>query len=496
VTAAAVDPSPSAFVTRQRWQPAIEALIALSGCAALLVWQIVAYRGSDDQDAAIHALYARFPSDPGRIVSPFARPLFAVLYIGPGLLGYTEMRIFTILICLLTAWVTYRIAVRLGLAYAWIAIPFVVLQPVLYQLGAETMTEPVFALTLAVGMLAFVSRHPITAAVAWSFLPLARPEGPIVLAVIGAMWTLRALQRRSSWHPIPFLAVGSIIWYIAALLSTGDPRYISNTFPWAFNTSTIHGAWLHYVLRWPGIVGVGVMPLSVIGVVAAWKRAALRLALAIIIAVLAVHTYLWAAGRFASWGFDRYFATITPLSALLAVAGADTLARWHPRVAQVAVAILIAFEAVQAFLAVDMSPLNYMAAATAETVHEADTRIGLRGHHVISADHYGYLFTDRGNEVVSIPLGDSAAAAGYMAEQPRGTVILWDNQSGYYWYHLTPESIVAAGYRVVWDKNGHIGSWLVPVYDRWRLYTHPRLYHALGWGVSWRDVRQTVLIRE
>jgi hypothetical protein len=60
---------------------------------------------------------------------------------------------------------------------------------------------------------------------------------------------------------------------------------------------------------------------------------------------------------------------------------------------------------------------------------------------------------------------------------------------------LTPESIVAAGYRVVWNRRAAIGSRLVRVYDRWRLYTHPRLYRALGFGVSWRDVRQTVLIR-
>lgn len=301
--------------------PAWESVLALVGCGLLLVGQLIVYRGSDDQDAAIHAIYARSPTSAGRIVSSFARPLFAVLYIGPGLLGYTAMRIFTACVCLLTAWLVYRVARALGLAHAWIAIPFVVLQPAMFQLGAETMTEPVFALCLAAGLLALVEHRDAVAAVVWSFLPLARPEGPIVLAVIGVAWVYRAAQHRSTWRVIPLLAVGSLVWYLGAFLSTGDPRYISDTFPWVFDTSTIHGNWLHYVTRWPAIVGVGVVVLSLLGIVAAAKRPVLRLAIAVVGAVLAVHTYLWAAGRFASWGFDRYFATMAPLTGLLAVAG-------------------------------------------------------------------------------------------------------------------------------------------------------------------------------
>lgn len=174
----------------------------------------------------------------------------------------------------------------------------------------------------------------------------------------------------------------------------------------------------------------------------------------------------------------------------------DLTARWNRWLARLLATGLVSLQTLQAVLAVDMNPLNYMAGATADTVREAETRVGLQGRLLIASDHYVYVFTDRGNEPVSIPVSDSAAAAAYLARQPRNTVVLWDDQTGYWWYHLTPEAIVACGYRMVWDQRGSIGSRLVPVYERWRLYTHRRLYRALGWGTSWRAVRRTVLVRE
>ncbi len=455
------------------------------------------FPSSDDQDAAIHALYARFPDDPVRVLGIFARPLFATVYVIPGLIGYPAMRVFTLLVCLAMAWLTYRAAERAGLAFAWLAIPFVLTQPALYQLGTETMTEPIFALTLAGGLYALAGGREIVAALVLSLLPLARPEGPVVLVTTAACWASRALASRKTRLAIVLLAAGTALWQVAWTLTTGDVRYIGHTLPWAFDTSAIHGDPLHYLIHWPAIIGLGVLPLWLIGAVVGRRMPLLRLAVAITLAVLTVHTYLWAAGRLASWGFDRYFATLAPCTALLATAGLGALTKRRAAVAAGLAAPLLILQAAQAFLYVDMNSNNYVAAATKEAVDHARARIDLRGRPVLSADHFGYVFADVGAGSAQLPVGDSSTVSRYLSQQPAGTVVLWDDLTGETWYHLTADAIVGLGYRMLWDRKGEqVGSPRVPTYERWRLYTHPRLYRSLGWGPSWRIVRESALVRQ
>ena len=90
------------------------ALIALAASLVLYLLVLALFPGTGDEDAAIHAIFARFPT-PERVLTIWSRPLFAALYLIPAWLGgYLAMRITTVAICAATAWLTYLVARRAG----------------------------------------------------------------------------------------------------------------------------------------------------------------------------------------------------------------------------------------------------------------------------------------------------------------------------------------------------------------------------------------------
>jgi hypothetical protein len=227
-----------------------------------------------DQDAAMHAIYAIFPDNAARVLSVWSRPAFAVPYLLPAQLGYPAMRLTTVVLCAVAAWLVFRIAERLGMRRSWLAIPLVLLQPALLPVGVDTMTEPTFQLILAAGLLALVHERRLVAAIILSFLPLARPEGPFVLVVIGAVWLALAVRDRDARRllPIAFLATGMVVWELGVIVITHDPHYLQSTFPWATGGAIrIVNSPLHYLKRWPRIIGIGTTILWLVGL-KSWLR--------------------------------------------------------------------------------------------------------------------------------------------------------------------------------------------------------------------------------
>jgi hypothetical protein len=469
------------------------ALAALAGCVGFYVVQFAMFPTTDDQDAGIHTLLSSPPVHASALLTVFARPVFATLYVIPGMSGYMAMRVLTLIVCAATAWMTYLAARKLELPVPWLAIPLVLLQPALCELGTEVMTEPTFALVLAGGTLALTAGHRRSAALVWSFLPLARPEGPIVLGVVGALWLVEMRRDRTVWRSILLLGTGSVAWVAVCYLTLHDPWYLRRTFPWAVNTSAIHGSAWHYVVRWPVIIGFGVLPLWIAGAFAEWRRPVIRLALLSTLAVLVVHSYLWSVGRFASWGFDRYFATLAPFTALVAAAGVSWFTRLGPLTLRRLLATGLVVQAIQAFGYVDSNPANYAGIPTRRLVATAQAVVGLTGRRFISADHFGYVFT--GTMPIRRLPGDSAQAAALMHAQPPGTVVLWDDRTGLWWYHLTVESLEAAGYRVAWMQRERLGSPRAGAYQ-WIRRGVPWLFSGVGWNDPLGTVREAVLVRE
>jgi hypothetical protein len=447
-----------------------------------------------DQDAALHAIYAIFPSDPSRVLSVWSRPAFAVPYLLPAQLGYFAMRVTTVLVCAITAWLVYRLAERLELRRAWLAIPLFLLQPVLLPVGIDTMTEPTFALILAAGLLALASERRVLAALLLSFLPLARPEGPFVLAVIAIAWLPSAVRDARQWIPIVLLATGMLVWELSVLVLTHNPHFLQSTFSWSTQaTARIVNPPLHYVARWPHIIGLGTLPLWLLGVWAARRRPVVRLLVAVTGFIFAVHSYLFATGTLGSTGFDRYFAALAPATAIIALAGVDWLSAHAPRAAlRIAIAMLV-LDALQGMIALDSNPYNHMPAATLEIAQRAAPNVRA-GAHVLSADHFGYIFlgVDDRNQ---LPPGDRAGSAAAIDTLPAGTVVLWDNVTGDWWYHLATGDFTERKYRVLLTRRFTLESPLGEYYRRAATSRFSRWYYWFGdWPVA--EYQQTLLLRD
>lgn len=497
------------------------AVLALALCVALYVLAVAVFPSTGDQDAAIHAIYARFPNHPARYLSAYARPAFAVPYLLPALIGYGAMRATTVAVCAAVAWLTYLTARRVGLARPWLAVPFVLLQPALYVVGVDTMTEPTFALLLAAGLWACAAARPALAAALWSFLPLARPEGPFVIAVVAALWLPAALRAPRRWLPrLALLGLGMATWELACIVVTHDPRFIQETFSWQSGAYPWRGTWYHFLARWPHIVGWGLLPLWLAGVVAAAaanqsgggvaraaaRAAVLRLALAATGVLLVTHTYLYMAGMMASTGFDRYFATLAPLTALLAVAGAERAARLlrergRARLAAPLLGVLLAAEALHAWVRLDANAIAHTGAEARRGVALAAARAAggdLRARPFVSADYFGFVFADvdRPGDLMAVGVRDSSLRA--IERLPAGTVVLWDDTIGDWWFHLAVEDFTARGFRVLADRRTELGSPLAPLYVRpgSRRWTGRWVLSVFGNGL-WptRPFRQTLLVR-
>lgn len=457
---------------------------------ALLLWLFPA---TGDQDAAIHALFARFPA-PIRVLGIWARPLFAVPYLLPGKLGYPAMRVFTVLLCAATAWMTYAVARRIGLGRAWAAIPLTLLQPALFQLGTDTMTEPIFAFTLAAGLLAFAHDRLLLAAAVWSFLPLARPEGPFILALLAALWLPAALRDGRRRVAILLLPLGMVVWAAACLLVTGSLGYLL-VLPWAPGAPHLNGPLDHYIIRWPHIIGLGALPLWLLGLWPSVRQPVLRLCVLMTAALFVVHTILFAAGLMGSLGFDRYFATIAPAIALVATAGVSALEARRPRAATPVLGVLFALQALHALVSFDSKAINHMGGATLELVREAERRVELAGRPLLAADHFAYVFADNQWGSDRLPSATHDVTAAVIDSLPAGTVVLWDDLTGDWWYHLSVEDFTARGYRLLWERHTTLGSAIAPLYERARLSRFARVYGWIG-EPPMHPLRQAVLVRE
>jgi hypothetical protein len=471
----------------------------MAACLTLYLLAVALYRTTGDQDAAIHAIYARFPVEPSRYLSAWARPLFAVPYLVPALVGYEAMRLTTVALCGATAWLTYLTARRVDLPQAWLAVPLTLLQPALLGVGVDTMTEPTFALALAAGFLAIAHERPALGAAILSFLPLARPEGPFVIVCVALAWLPAALRDPRRWLPrLALFALGVVVWQLGAMIWTGSATFLRDTFPWRSGTTPWRGEWSHYVKGWPQIVGWGTLVLWLAGLRTSARQPLLRIALAATLLLLVVHTRLYMQGTLGSTGFLRYFASIAPLVALVATAGADALSRsMRPAAWRAALAVLLVVDVVHAFVRVDSNPGVHMGRATLESVERARRLVpDLARRPVVSADYFGYVLLDRDRGGDALPVAAHDVTAPMIARYPAGTVVLWDNATGDWWFHLTVDDFTSRGYRVLWDRQGELRSPLATLY--WR--------KGSGIGGQWigqlfgewpyRDFRQTVLVKE
>ena len=460
---------PSAEAARERrkalvhryWQPAFW-LVVVGSIATTLV---LLYPDSSSADGATHFLQARWAWAAGHrslLVDVWGRPLFTVTYSLAASLGYRAAKLFTVIVALACAWETWRVAKLLNFGRAALVIPLLFLQPTFLGVTPETMTEPLFGLVFILALRLYLEDRVRAGALVASLLPLARPEGPFLVALWG-VWIL--LDRRLSpqwWRRIPitfYLAFGMLLWWLVALAITHDPLWIRHNAPWKLTSPTAsHGSfWNYWNMRWE-ILGPVLWRVVVVGMLALLvQRRALKVVSAVLVIFL-LHSIMWAKGLMNTEGFPRYISCVAPAIALITLAGwnffADALS-WilrllgAARVQRATIAVLSAI----VLLRSAWYALTYVDGQEGSRAAWAmnDSYEWFRAHPrpvrelAWSRPYMAVLFD--WDIWRNLPWTDDRAHnLALLRAAPSGTLLFWDDATGPDWYHVTASDFAAAGF--------------------------------------------------
>ena len=364
----------------------IDRLYLLAWClafAALSATLAVASRGFLEADGVTHYLYARWASThPALLFDVWGRPVVTALHAGPaqvpgalfGLpIGLVGVRLTSLVVALGCAAIAYRVARIDSLAallatrgggggdeeaptgHASRATPltrrpalagvFTLASPLVFLHSFGELTELPFALLSVACLWAYVTRRWVVLALLAGLLPAARPEG---IGFLGIVAVGLVLHRRLL--ALPLILVGPAVWAIGGWVMFGRPgvgeghplaalptwlagplAWLPANWPYSGDSAYRAGPLLKFVGMLPAVVGPGLLPFTLIGIIAClrgwrgWRRDhAARVAglvAAVPLFVLIVHSLLHWTGRMASSGDVRYLVAVAPFWGILTARG-------------------------------------------------------------------------------------------------------------------------------------------------------------------------------
>jgi hypothetical protein len=427
------------------------AIACLAGVALALL-----YPDSYQQDGGYHYLFARHAwAHPSMFVGVWSRPLFTFLYAFPALIGYPVAKLFTVLICLVTAWQTFRIAEEFGMKRSALVIPLLFLQPSYFLLSADTMTEPIFAMVFAIALRLHLKGRIAAGMLVASLMILARPEG-FFLGVLWGLWVL--LDKRgpaNRWLRLPgtlLLATGAVAWWLAALLLTGDPLFIRNNWPrdWSALAATYGtGSLATYLIRLPEIAGPLLCFVFLLGLAILVSRRQMGTVSSAFLTLFVAHSVFRVFGFFGAAGYPRYFVCVAPAIALITLAGWNEIERWFtwaPRA-------LVTSSAVAILLLSAVFTVSYADAAIyvrdARAIEEMYAWFRANPRPVkkfIWSQAYMPILFDWDVWTKQPFTKDKEANLALLRKTPANTLIFWDGDTGPAWYNLKADDFERAGF--------------------------------------------------
>jgi len=460
----------------------IYAYFWLTACAVVSVALVFLFLDSHQQDGGYHFLFARWGwNHPAFFVMVWARPLFTFLYSFPAQLGYESARLFTVFICLLTAWHTWKTAKLFNLEKTELVIPFLFFQPSFFLLSAETMTEPLFALLFVIAFRLHLNGYVKTGAFAASLMLLARPEG-FFLGILWGVWLL--IDERAGTNFIKrgltatFLATGGLVWIFASWMVTGDVLFIKHNWPsdWGatgglYGTGTVFA----YIIRLPEIVGLFFLPFFFVGIYKAVKERKIITPVSSFLFLFVLHTIFRMFGFFSSAGYPRYFVCVSPAIAIVTLYGWNTLLQREVLkqdfFRRAIAPAIFALSILTAFLYVDAAEWN-RDARLAREVHAWFKQNERPVTHFYWSQAYMGIVFNKDNSNQPYLFGEKARKIEILQQAPKGTLIFWDTRSAIKMHNISADEIAALGYKKLFSKPETLKGYLMP--DWWNWYGGPR----------------------
>ncbi len=435
--------------------PRKKALVWLGVFALVGLALVTLYADGFQQDSSYHFLFARWAwRYHYMFVGVWQRPLFTFIYAFPTLLGYQAARLFTVAICLATAWQTWKLAQDLKLERSWLVIPLLFLQPSFFVLFADLLTETLFALVFVIALRLHTRGRVKLGMVVASLLIMARPEG----FFLGALWGVWILfDKRVStvfWRRIPWsllLAVGSFIWWLAAYIITKDPLFIKNNWPSDWHEGVYGSAHIwSYPLRLPEMVGGLLIVPFLVGLALLLKRREQIPLTTSFLLLFLLHTIFWTFGMVGEAGYPRYMVSVAPAMALITLIGWKVMAEWgqqfsaRARLATAGTVLFISAALCVGYMDGMPWPRDGWAIKEMHQWFRQNERpvTKLVWSHAMMCAVFNIDMTTR-----PYLSNNREANQKLLSEAPSGTLIFWDSEIGPKWYNLTDQDFESIGYK-------------------------------------------------
>jgi len=323
-----------------RWNIGTDRLKVIMA-AAFLVWLalsvVLVYHpgGHVHLDEFYHFLYARGAAgDLSRFVDVWQRPGASAIFVGPAQLGFRAARFAALAVSVLTVLVIYQLGRLVSRRFACLVVLFALLQPYFVLESFAVMTEVPFALCLGLGLIFRLKKRPLAAALVLSLLPLFRPEGFVLLPVLAVFFLFSrdapGLRRRALY--LLSLGLGTAVWVALGWSEFGDPffLYTNNLYgdapPGLYGSGGLHWQFLAFL----ECAGPVIFGLTFIGTVRLLRMRRLLLPV-LFLSFLIFHVTLYYFGLWGAMWMPRYFVALLPVTAVLAAAGLEGVARWAGR---------------------------------------------------------------------------------------------------------------------------------------------------------------------
>ena len=279
-----------------------------------------------------HYFIARYSfQNPELFFDGWGRPLYTILSSPFAQFGFDGINVFNIIIALLTLWIGYLTAKKLGYSPSVLAFVMIGFAPIYFIMIFTALTEILAGFMLILSVYLFFREKYIWSAVVLSFIYFARAETMIFYPIF-----LVAFFLKKQYRVIPFLFSGILLFTIIGGFFFKDFLWLVHRFPYPIHSKTYKdaGPLLHFFNHRDMIFG---LPLEILLVIGSFvlvfrlfsKKEVTRqqsfyelvLLLAPFAGFFAMHSILYWKALGGSVGYYRVITSVIPLSSLICLKG-------------------------------------------------------------------------------------------------------------------------------------------------------------------------------
>lgn len=307
--------------------------LAISSVMALLPALFIHKLGTEGDVYTHYYIGLQAWKSPLLILDLWGRPLFTLTTMPFALAGFYWLKVYTVFLGILTAWLAYLTVRKLSFTEAWVAIPLVIFTPIFYYLLFNPLTETLMAFLLVWSIYLFTEKKYDLSAIVAGFIPFARLEAFVILPVFVVVFLIN-----KKYRPIVLLLGGYALFGLIGYYILGEFFWFISKNPYTGGATELYGKGelFHFIKKTDSILGYPLAILALVGTLfwgyrisqmrRSWGKMVDDLSIWLLItgaylAYLVAHSYSWWSGKGNSLGLVRVVGAVTPLAAIMAVAG-------------------------------------------------------------------------------------------------------------------------------------------------------------------------------